>query len=87
MMTDSDDCTTPRGNVRLEVLSNRNIGSRTVPFSNCVVVGDPAHPLFGSGNQKCYWSSNTPFKGWFSVGEGGLASGVYGLILFDHFGF
>lgn len=87
IMTDSDDCSTPRSSARVEVLSNRNIGSRAYPSSNCVTTSDPNHPMYSSGNQECYWSSWSEFKGWFTVAPGALASGVYGIILYDHFGF
>lgn len=84
----SDDCSTPRATTRLEVGYSANIGSRAHPMiPTCVGTGRTDHPAYGSTNTECYWSSAAPFKGWFSVAQGGLTASPYGIILYNHFGF
>ncbi|HRP08564.1 MAG TPA: hypothetical protein PLL69_08750 [Gemmatimonadales bacterium] len=79
-ITDSDECTTPRTLVRIEVPVNGNVGSSDVNLINCVTSGNPNHPAYTLQEDECYWTPGRRFHGWFHVDNGDFG-GVYGDIL------
>lgn len=84
----ADDCSTPRNQERLEVVTNRNIGSRAYPSSPaCVPTTRADHPNYGGPYTECFWSSAGTFNGWFYVAPGGYAADPYGPRLYAYFGF
>lgn len=77
--TDFDSCDSQRYEVRLEVIPNRNIGSRHVPFSDCATTTRVDHPTYTSGKQECYWTAQK-FAGWFPA-HPDVSSSAYSDIL------
>ena len=64
--TNSDDCDSQRTSIRLEVGPQKNIGSRSSPFLDCMVTDSTNHPTTIVGRTECYWTVK-PFTGWYGV--------------------
>jgi hypothetical protein len=62
--TEYDNCDSQRNQTRFEVGSDANIGSRSVPFIDCLATTRTDHPSYGSGRTECYWTVKK-FAGWF----------------------
>lgn len=85
VISDTDECTNPRSLVRLEVAPSANVGSSTVKLIDCVVSGNPSHPVYALQQDECYWTPGRRFHGWYYVTNGNFG-GVYGDVLLS-FGF
>jgi hypothetical protein len=79
--TNLDSCDGQRYLARLEVIPNRNIGSRHAAFLDCVGTTRPDHPTFASGKQECYWTDQK-FAGWYPA-HPDVSSTAYSVVLSD----
>lgn len=64
----SDDCIINR-EVRLDVLSNANLGSRDVSFIDCVFSAVPSQ----NPGTECYWTDIGYFAGWQDLGNASIS--------------